>query len=392
MPNYTSNLATAANDPIAHLVASDGQQYSIARVNLNGTYNMGSYPFINMDWLKALNLEVPKNIDELTDVLRAFKTGDPNGNGEADEIPYVETLESLTESVQMFGVPSKNLYEDWVYIDENKELQLAAAAEGTREWLEWMHLLYEEELVDVEMFTMTTQACRAKMDTGNAGFMMTARKWSLGIDGIAESIEIWTPEEEDFLFARKYSAGTSHTHITTQCEYPEVAARVIDAFLEKETALSMYYGEQNASEGKSGWKYVEDGRVQNYSVKSESNQVDYFGSLTLVCWPGELYQEIFVPSATVQEGYDYRDAMLAIDGWQTYSNQLLNYVQLTETDKERANLIKTNILTTVKEYVYEFVKNGVTDDSWNGFVKKLEDIGAAEAIEIYQKALDNSNF
>ena len=32
-------------------------------------------------------LDMPTNTEELKDVLKAFKTQDPNGNGKADEIP-----------------------------------------------------------------------------------------------------------------------------------------------------------------------------------------------------------------------------------------------------------------------------------------------------------------
>ena len=44
--------------------------------------------FIRQDWLDALDLKIPQNVDELYDVLVAFKTRDPNGNGIADELPY----------------------------------------------------------------------------------------------------------------------------------------------------------------------------------------------------------------------------------------------------------------------------------------------------------------
>ena len=57
----------------------------------------------------ALNLETPKNVDELTEVFRAFKTGDPNGNGEADEIPLEMGLDTGFNGIRymltLFGLP-----------------------------------------------------------------------------------------------------------------------------------------------------------------------------------------------------------------------------------------------------------------------------------------------
>ena len=43
--------------------------------------------WIRTDWLDKLGLEVLQTVEEYEIVLRAFKTQDPNGNGEADEIP-----------------------------------------------------------------------------------------------------------------------------------------------------------------------------------------------------------------------------------------------------------------------------------------------------------------
>jgi len=43
--------------------------------------------WINRQWLDTLGLAVPTDVQSLEKVLQAFLTGDPNGNGKADEIP-----------------------------------------------------------------------------------------------------------------------------------------------------------------------------------------------------------------------------------------------------------------------------------------------------------------
>ena len=65
--------------------AADGNMYYIPYLP-DGKY--GRAYFIRYDWLDALELDVPETVDEFEAVLRAFKTQDPNGNGEADEVPY----------------------------------------------------------------------------------------------------------------------------------------------------------------------------------------------------------------------------------------------------------------------------------------------------------------
>ena len=60
------------------------------------TYDVQDFQiFINHVWLEKLNLKMPTNTDELYEVLKAFKTKDPNGNGKADEIPLLGDRKSV---------------------------------------------------------------------------------------------------------------------------------------------------------------------------------------------------------------------------------------------------------------------------------------------------------
>ena len=79
MPNYYPRLSM--NNSNAAIPASDGKTYYIGYLvaqNVNHEANN----FINKTWLDNLGLEIPKTIDELTTVLKAFRDGDPNKNGQ----------------------------------------------------------------------------------------------------------------------------------------------------------------------------------------------------------------------------------------------------------------------------------------------------------------------
>lgn len=73
MPNLTAILDE--RDAWEYMMSSDGIIYSLPEVSLLGGAN-GSY-WINKKWMDTLGLEEPKSFDELYEVLRAFKTGDP---------------------------------------------------------------------------------------------------------------------------------------------------------------------------------------------------------------------------------------------------------------------------------------------------------------------------
>jgi putative aldouronate transport system substrate-binding protein len=66
----------------------DGSIYSLPYIQPD-TLDTSVRYYINKNWLQRLGLTVPKTVDELTEVLRQFKTRDANGNGNSnDELPW----------------------------------------------------------------------------------------------------------------------------------------------------------------------------------------------------------------------------------------------------------------------------------------------------------------
>lgn len=71
------------------LTTEDGHIYGMTQIRSDMTDRL-MRTFIKRTWLENLGLEVPTTLDELYDVLVAFKEQDANGNGDAtDEIPML---------------------------------------------------------------------------------------------------------------------------------------------------------------------------------------------------------------------------------------------------------------------------------------------------------------
>lgn len=70
-----------------------GKNYSIPR--FYPSYGGGAFPILRKDWMDQLGLAAPTTMDQFYDVLKAFKEKDPNGNGQADEIPYSANYDTL---------------------------------------------------------------------------------------------------------------------------------------------------------------------------------------------------------------------------------------------------------------------------------------------------------
>ena len=107
--------------------------------------------YINQTWLDNLGLEVPTNMDELEEVLIAFKEGDPNGNGDTtDEIPF-DFNGFPTFLLACFGVPLMN--ESDGYYVENGEVKNYRVDERYKVFMEWLQQLYGEGLINEEVIT-----------------------------------------------------------------------------------------------------------------------------------------------------------------------------------------------------------------------------------------------
>ena len=135
----------------AALSAADGNMYYIPYLP-DGKY--GRAYFIRYDWLDALGLEIPESVDDFEAVLRAFKTQDPNGNGEADEVPYfARQWPELIRLVTLWDGRSSgsDTYHDFMV--ENDEIKHPYAGEGYREGIKNLARWYDEGLIDAEIFT-----------------------------------------------------------------------------------------------------------------------------------------------------------------------------------------------------------------------------------------------
>lgn len=99
-PTYKAKLAEA-DASLQELVAKsgvapDGGFYGMPKTGTKGYDSAYSFMWINEKWLKKVGKEIPTTLDELYDVLEAFKTQDPNGNGIQDEIPMAGLHHNLT--------------------------------------------------------------------------------------------------------------------------------------------------------------------------------------------------------------------------------------------------------------------------------------------------------
>jgi putative aldouronate transport system substrate-binding protein len=137
--------------------SADGNYYYIPYLP-DGKYGRAWY--IRQDWLDKLGLEQPQNVDELYEVLVAFRDQDPNGNGKKDEIPYfARQWEEVNRLLVLWDARSSgsDTYHDFYVNDEGKVVH-PYAQEAYRTGIANIAQWYEEGLIDPEIFTRGSSA------------------------------------------------------------------------------------------------------------------------------------------------------------------------------------------------------------------------------------------
>lgn len=387
MPNFVERRDAEDNDPTTSLVASDGKIYSVGYL-VGQNINTNQHYFINQEWLDALNLETPANVEELTEVLRAFKTGDPNGNGEADEIPLEMGLDigfnGIRYMLPLFGLPCDP--DKWIYIDDDKKVQFIATQDGFRDCMEWLHMLYEEGLVDPEIISQDFNTVETKLKEGNVGFFTAWRLVAMAYDeGVASNSVLWMPDSSASLY-RYLELCRPGAFVTSSNQNVPATMRWLDALLETDMMFSLYYGEQDAGEGL-GWIYDENNKI-TVTNDGSAEVKNYIDCNTLFFAPGKYLSETFNMPEQRTEKTEYCEKYDTAGIIQKYSNDYLDMAPLTSEQLQDSSLKETDINNAVVENIAAFVTAGVTDDSWNSFVSMFDGMGIADYVQMYQDAVD----
>lgn len=196
-PNLKKSIPDAAWDS----VTVKGQIYAIPQPSET---LQGSVLYIRKDWLDKLGLSVPTSSDELLDVMRAFRDGDPNGNRLKDEIPFTmrEKLEWGENIFGMWGVASK-----FTETYENGELLLGSIHPRYLDGLRYMNRMYEEGLLDNEFLMNTMSVWDQKIKSGRVGIWAhapsAAGTWQ-------QTLELSVPEQEPEVIAIKTPRGAGY--------------------------------------------------------------------------------------------------------------------------------------------------------------------------------------
>lgn len=382
MPNYMSRInLNNAGDSIP---ASDGKSYYVGyliaqNVNHNSTW------YINKTLLAELGLEVPTTIEEYTEVLRAFKA-------HGIKYPYSASIsdhaaDHMWAQFSSFGVPLQMYL--FAYIGEGDKVGFVGDLPGFRSCVEWLHMLYEEGLMDPESLTQDSNTWAPKVNNGEVGSFNYLRliNTALQPDAYANFEMMLPPAAEGYKVTvpQILELPTAGAYLTCTNKDPISSLKWIDAQLETETMMT-------AANGKMGEQMIinDEGKYEIINVPENDGLYDFVPVVMGQFFaPGEYYSAIYQMAPHRVERYEDSQAYAAAGVLEEKSYQYLyDLSKMSNEDAIEAANIFTELKKFIQESVIDFIKNGVTDESYAEFQEIAKAIGSERYVELYQNAYD----
>lgn len=261
---YPSDTAyQAAVRSIFDAVANEnGKVYSYPSVDYGSVHTPQAQLLINTQWLEKLKLEMPYTVDELYDVLVAFRDKDPNGNKKKDEIPMLGRDANSGQDVigYLINAYLPYCYSYKVQIEEGKVFSVYDQDEY-RQALIFIRKLIKEKLLSDQTFVATNGDLASKLKPAEkkpytVGIIAASVPDRLEVGHEAASIYQALPLLADATGRGGY--GVLHadpigytTVVNADTERPEVAVHLLDFMASQENYLRQRWGVKGVD-----WDYL----------------------------------------------------------------------------------------------------------------------------------------
>jgi putative aldouronate transport system substrate-binding protein len=400
MPNYYSRLYM--NNADKSLTASDGKMYYIGGLIAQNVNHQGNH-YINKTWLDKLGLAVPKTIDELTNVLIAFRDRDPNGNGLKDEIPFsaggsiYDGTQGLYPHFANFGVPlwNNNKSGDYASITKEGKVQFATDYAGFRDAVEWLAMCYREKLLDMESLTQDSNAWAAKVNAGTVGYTAYLRliNTALTTDVAQNFVSLLPPASKyGVSVPRLLEVSRKDAEITSANKYVAQTLQWLDLQLETERMMVSWNGPiKEGGPIPPTMKINADGKYDIISIPANNglyNIVPVYHALFFA--PGDYYSKIYqMPPHRIeryQTSQDYMNAGVMEPGSYTILEDL---IKPTNADAIELARLYADINKLMQESIADFIRSGVTQAKYDTFIRSTKNVGVDRYISLLQKYYDN---
>ena len=399
---YAPNLNKVLTDhpEWKRMIATDeGDIYSFPFIRSDPFLLTFAGPTVRGDWLDKLGLKAPTTIDEWHDMLVAFKTKDPNGNGKADEIGFNPWKDNSARG----GFNHYGIISAWgismTWFQDKGVVKYGPLQPAFKEFLKTMAQWYKEGLIDPDYITTNLAQLDAKI-TGN---QLGACVMNTG-GGIGKYVPLMAPKDPNFklkpvpypvlkagdkpLLGQRDNpyAGQGCAAITTANKRVPESVKMLDYAYSPEGHMLFNFGVE-------GLSYTMVNGYPKYTELIVNNpnklpMVQAMAQHMRSCFNGPFLQD-----KRYMEQYSALPVQKeSINTWMQPSNEMqMPPVTPTQDESKKFATVMADVTTRFDEGFNKVLSGQLPIDAWDQVVKDLKQIGIDDAVKIQQAALDRYN-
>lgn len=362
------------------ITTNDGHIYALPRVETMPLWYSGPL-FFNQDWIDSLGIEeLPKSTDELYALLKRFKDEDPNGNGEADEIPLTAVK---MDGLRPWLLAAFGLYEQGVQEVDGK-VTYGAIEPEYKAYLEYMHKLYEDGLLDNEAFSQTGDQQASKIESNKVGL---ASVWGpIYPNPNNEAIHpmlpaLTSPESPEKIAPIRSGISRGTFAITSKNQYPEATMRWIDYSYGEEGSTLLSIGPEGEFWE---WENKEEGLKKQLTDDEDAlkNLIVDYGISAPKLAVEDLKKGYITEATEFQQNSETKEKILP------YGKVPYPDVYLTSEEQKVASRILADLETYVEQMEAKFITGVEPLSNWDKYVDTINSMKVDQLIENYQSAYD----
>lgn len=385
----------------------DGKIYGIPKYQRFWPQTV-SRQYINKQWLDKLGLKAPTNWDELYNVLMAFKTKDPNGNGKADEIPmdfsptptnfgYFNASILLSST----GITLSNASPDGYFV-ENGKVKNFYVDDRYKQLVVFLNKCFKSGLINPETFTQDyTKYQSVARGTGNLAKVGFTWGWEV-TDRVGNTL---APQYES-IAPLKVSAdssiepswdydydslnyGSDMIEMSSKCANKDAAMKFIDKFYDPTVSMQVLFGSLGTN--------IKDNGDKTYSVLPPTDSKMDPGTwkwTSSMADDGPMYisdsLKLTLGTDMVSNQKQTEPLKSTLDKIDKNKNVMPDmYIKYSSADNNQLALVRTSLNTLGIKKWANWIKNGGVEQEWDTYVANCNKAGLQNALKIKQQYYDN---
>ncbi len=366
----------------AQMTSPDGNIYGLPHAEFDINNYVLMWNIIRQDWMDSLGLKMPATVDELHDVLVAFRDNDPNGNGKKDEVPLGyqnDQMYGLYSFKEAFGFNNTDIWS----VSGDGVVQFDLMDDKFLDCITTLNQWYKEGLLSTTTDGSDSDSLISQDRLGAQTLSSTDNV--IGKDDLVKATNskghyVFLPAlaNEDYPDNKPTISKRQSFHdyyaVTVDCKNPKLAVQWLDwVYASEDSAALRYWGIE-------GDTYTEENGQKVFTdkvVNSDTSAIDVMRGIG--AWPNFVGNESGEPFKAMYAGSYFDEA------YNQFKDIMSDRVPIaigTEAENKVYTEKWPDIQTYVKENVVNFITGNKPLSDWNSYKETLKQMGIEEVVTV----------